>query len=77
MWGSGNCWPRRQKGTKEKRAQERKGIRIEGGEGFYAQRAEMAVAIFFLGDFGEFSSFCLTVESSLYKYMRICLWSDI
>jgi hypothetical protein len=32
---------------------------------------------FFLEDFGEFSIFCLTVESSLYKYMRICLWSDI
>jgi hypothetical protein len=32
---------------------------------------------FFLEDFGEFSTFCLTVESSLYKYMRICLWSDV
>jgi len=32
---------------------------------------------FFLEDFGEYCSFCLTVESSLYKYMRIYLYSAI
>jgi hypothetical protein len=37
----------------------------------------MAAAIFFLGDFGEFFSLCLTVESLLYKYMRIYLYSAI
>jgi len=32
---------------------------------------------FLLEDFGEFSTFCLTVESSSYKYMRICLCRDV
>jgi hypothetical protein len=48
-----------------------------GGGGFYAQSAEMAAAIVFLDDFGEFFTFCLTVESSLDKYMRICLCRDV
>ena len=30
---------------------------------------------FLIEDFGEIVSFCLAVESSSYKYMRICLFS--
>jgi hypothetical protein len=31
---------------------------------------------FLVEDLGKLSIFYLPVESSLYKYMRICLWSD-
>ena len=70
-------------GTKARRLQGHKSIRAQEHknrgrrQGFYGPGDGNGGRDFFLEDFGEFFSFCLTVESSLYKYMRICLWSDI
>jgi hypothetical protein len=52
-------------------------LRVKNGKRPYARKTEVAAEIFLLDDLGKFSTFCLTVESSSYKYMRICLWSDV
>ena len=43
-------------------------LRVKNGKRPCARRADMA---------SEIVSFCLTAESSLYKYMRIYLWGAI